>query len=103
VRPDSSRTEAETAAQSAGTDWVVVVRADGYLSGWTWLAEIERSVTDAEVRPFRVRVRATDTLRVALDAMVTTRTGVAVRVKSLDDGDRYEGILTPALLRAELR
>jgi hypothetical protein len=44
-----------------------------------------------------------DTLRVALDAMVTTRTGVAVRVKSLDDGDRYEGILTPELLRAELR
>jgi hypothetical protein len=48
-------------------------------------------------------VRATDTLRVALDAMVTTRTGVAVRVKSLDAGDRYEGILTPELLRAELR
>jgi hypothetical protein len=81
----------------------VVVRDDGYLAGWAWVAEIERSVADAEVRPFRVRVRATDSLRVALDAMVSTRTGVAVRVKSLEDGDRYEGVLTPELLRAELR
>jgi osmoprotectant transport system ATP-binding protein len=103
VRPDGSRADAEEAARAAGTDWVVVVRDDGYLAGWAWVAEIERSVADAEVRPFRVRVRATDSLRVALDAMVSTRTGVAVRVKSLEDGDRYEGVLTPELLRAELR
>jgi osmoprotectant transport system ATP-binding protein len=103
VRPDGSRSEAEDAARAAGTDWLVVVRDDGYLVGWTWLGEVERSVRDAEVRPFRVRVRATDSLRVALDAMVTSSTGVAVRVKALDDGDRYEGILTPELLRAELR
>ena len=103
VHPDSTRAEAQAAARAAGADWLVVVREDGYLVGWTWLGEVERAVTDAEVRPFRVRVRATDTLRVALDAMVSTRTGVAVRVKALDDGDRYEGILYPELLRAELR
>jgi osmoprotectant transport system ATP-binding protein len=102
VRPDSTRSDAEDAARAAATDWLVVVGDDGYLVGWTWLGEVERSVRDAEVRPFRVRVRATDSLRMALDAMLTSSTGVAVRVKALDDGDRYEGILTLDLLRAEL-
>jgi hypothetical protein len=47
-------------------------------------------------------VRATDSLRTALDAMVSSRTGVAVRVRALDHGDRYEGILTREQLTAEL-
>jgi CBS domain-containing protein len=46
-----------------------------------------------------MRVHATDSLRTALDAMVSSRTGVAVRVS---EGDRYEGILTQEILTREI-
>ena len=39
------------------------------------------------------------TVRAALNAMVQSRTGVAVRVS---DGDRYEGIVTLELLSKEI-
>ncbi len=64
--------------------------------------EIATSVEDAPIRRFHLRVKATDTLRAALDAMVSSRTGVAVRVRSLDDGDRYEGILTQELVSGKI-
>ena len=56
-------------------------------------------VGDAEIRPFQLQVRADDSLRAALNAMVQSRTGVAVRVS---DGDRYEGIVTLELLSKEI-
>jgi hypothetical protein len=46
------------------------------------------------------RVEAHDSLRLALDALVSSWTGVAVRVSG---DDRYEGLLTRELLTAELR
>jgi hypothetical protein len=45
-------------------------------------------------------VHATDSLRAALNAMVESQTGVAVRVS---DGQRYEGLLTQELLSEEIR
>jgi len=56
-------------------------------------------VGDAEVRPFRLQVNADDSLRAALNAMVQSHTGVAVRVS---DGERYEGLLTLELLSKEI-
>jgi osmoprotectant transport system ATP-binding protein len=99
----ADRAEAERVAADAGTDWVVVLGDDRRLLGWAWVAEVAARVGDAPLRPFDLRVRATDSLRAALDAMVSSRTGVAVRVRSLDDGDRYEGILTQDLLNGQLR
>ncbi len=55
-------------------------------------------VGDAEIRPFLLQVQADDSLRAALNAMVQSRTGVAVRVS---DGDRYEGLVTLELLSKE--
>ena len=53
----------------------------------------------ATARPFATRVDAQDSLRTALDALISSWTGVAVRVS---EGDHYEGLLTRELLTAEL-
>ncbi len=85
-----------------GTDYVVVVRPEGRLEGWVSLHDLERgnTVADAPLRRFAIEVRAEDSLRAALNAMVTGSNGIAVRVS----GDRrYEGILTQELLSKEIR
>jgi hypothetical protein len=102
VRTGDGRQAAEDAARAAGTDWVGVVDGRGLLRGWTWVEDVRDSVAAAPLRPFAVRLQATDSLRAALDAMVTSHTGVAVRVRPSTGGDRYEGILTQELLTAQL-
>ncbi len=102
ARPGDSRERAKEVAADAGTSWVVVVDDHGYLLGWLGLDEIDDAVPADALSRFSLRLKATDTLRTALDAMVTSRTGVAVRVKAEDHGDRYEGILTQEILTAEL-
>jgi osmoprotectant transport system ATP-binding protein len=102
VAPGDDGQRALSAAEAYGSDWLVVVDEDRRLLGWAHAAEAaERGrVGDAEVRPFQLQVRADDSLRAALNAMVQSRTGVAVRVS---DGDRYEGIVTMELLSKEIR
>jgi osmoprotectant transport system ATP-binding protein len=99
VSPDDSAEHAVEVARAFGTDWVVVVDADQRLRGWASLHELESTVGSSPVRPFALQVRATDSLRAALNAMVTSRTGAAVRV---GDGGRYEGILTQEVITKEL-
>ena len=93
--------QALAAAEAFGSDWVVVVAADRRLLGWVDAAEASKraSVGDARIRPFRLQVNADDSLRAALNAMVQSHTGVAVRVS---DGERYEGLLTLELLSKEI-
>jgi osmoprotectant transport system ATP-binding protein len=101
VAPDDDGRRALRAAEAFGSDWVVVVGADGRLLGWVDAAEAadKATVGDAEVRPFRLQVDADDSLRAALNAMVQSHTGVAVRVS---DGDHYEGLVTLELLSKEI-
>jgi osmoprotectant transport system ATP-binding protein len=101
VSPDDEGRRALAAADAYGSDWVVVVDGDRRLLGWANAGEAaERPrVGDTEIRPFKLQVRADDSLRAALNAMVQTHTGVAVRVS---DGDRYEGIVTLDLLSREI-
>jgi len=101
VSPDDDGRRAPQAAEAFGSDWVVVVDADRRLLGWADAAEAAEKprVGDAEVRPFRLQVNADDSLRAALNAMVQSHTGVAVRVS---DGDRYEGLVTLELLSKEI-
>jgi osmoprotectant transport system ATP-binding protein len=102
VTPGDGPEAAERAAQAFGADWVVVGDDDGKLLGWTFVRDVAEhgGVAGAELRPFRLKVHATDSLRAALNAMVESQNGVAVRVS---DGDRYEGLLTQELLSEEIR
>jgi CBS domain-containing protein len=102
VSPDDPGARALSAAEAFGSDWVVVVvDEDRRLLGWVDAAQAaERArVGDVEVRPFRLQVNADNSLRAALNAMVQSHTGVAVRVS---DGERYEGLLTLELLSKEI-
>ena len=92
--------DARGAARQAGTDWVVVVDDDRTLRGWSWVDELADPVDGGAARPFVTRVEAHDSLRLALDALVSSWTGVAVRVSG---ENRYEGLLTRELLTGELR
>ncbi len=102
VAPDDTAQRVRQIAAEHGTDWVVVVRPDGMLDGWVWVSDVTGLAGDTPARPFTLRLRATDSLRAALDAMVSSRTGVAVRVRALDEGDRYEGIISQQVLTQEL-
>jgi osmoprotectant transport system ATP-binding protein len=101
VSPDDPGGLALAAAEAFGSDWAVAVDGDRRLLGWVNAAEAaERArVGDAELRPFLLQVDADDSLRAALNAMVQSHTGVAVRVS---DGDRYEGLITQELLTREI-
>jgi osmoprotectant transport system ATP-binding protein len=101
VSPEDDGEKALRAAEAYGSDWVVVVDADRRLLGWADAREAAAKgrVGDAEIRPFQLKVNADDSLRAALNAMVQSHTGVAVRVS---EGERYEGIVTLELLSKEI-
>jgi osmoprotectant transport system ATP-binding protein len=100
VTVGTASAEARAAAQRYGTGWVVVVTDDGTLLGWNHVDDLAATVDGAAAQPFRVRLDAQDSLRTALDALISSSTGVAVRVS---EGNRYEGLLTRELLTAELQ
>jgi osmoprotectant transport system ATP-binding protein len=100
VAPGDDAARAQAVARGHGTDWVVVVDADRRLRGWVSLHELADTVDASPLRAFRLQVDATDSLRAALNAMVTSHTGVAVRV---GPGGTYEGILTQEIVSKEIR
>ena len=92
--------EAHRVATRHGSDWVVILADDGTLLGWNHVEQLADPVDGAAARPFVTKVRAEDSLRAALDALVGSWTGVAVRVSA---GEHYEGLVTREMLTAELR
>lgn len=91
VRADASRADAEAAMAAQGTDWVGVLDGDRLL-GWARaadLATVDRA-GDAPLERFRAWVGPDATIREALDAIVNSRTRVAVVL----DGERFLGMLT---------
>ncbi len=100
VTVGTSAAEARAVAHRTGTDWVVILSEDQTLLGWTFIDDLADPIDGAAARPFVTKVRAEDSLRAALDALVGSWTGVAVRVS---EGDHYEGLVTREMLTAELR
>ena len=100
VRVGTSAADARQIAQREGTDWVVILSEDATLLGWTFIDDLADPIDGAAARPFATEVNAHDSLRAALDALVGSWTGVAVRVS---EGDHYEGLVTREMLTAELR
>ena len=100
VAPTASADEARAAIDAGGFDFVSVI-ADGELLGWVdrdMLAG-KATVADSTPRPFTAYVTARDSLRQALDSIVTSRTGVAVVAT---EGQRYKGILTLERISQEI-
>ncbi|MGH2691307.1 MAG: ABC transporter ATP-binding protein [Actinomycetota bacterium] len=100
VSPSDSAEAARDLMRDSGFAWVSVIE-EGELLGWVdeeALRGAER-VADASPRRFSAYVTAEDSLRQALDAIVTSRTNVAVVVS---EGQRYLGILTLGRISKEI-
>ncbi|HVD70404.1 MAG TPA: ABC transporter ATP-binding protein [Actinomycetota bacterium] len=100
VAPTATADQARQAIEDGGFDFVSVI-ADGELLGWVdrdMLAG-KATVADSTPRPFTAYVTARDSLRQALDSIVTSRTGVAVVAT---EGQRYKGILTLERISQEI-
>ena len=92
VSADDTAAAARTALRGGGLGWVSVL--DGReLLGWLDEEALRgaKRVRDAVPRRFGAYVTGEDSLRQALDSIVTSRTNVAVVV---EEGQRYRGILT---------
>jgi osmoprotectant transport system ATP-binding protein len=100
VAPSAPADDAQRAISEGSLGWVSVVD-DGELLGWIDESDLASASTVAEVKPhrFSAYVTAQDSLRAALDSIVTSETNVAVVVS---EGQRYLGILTLDLLSEEI-
>ncbi|MCI0678512.1 MAG: ABC transporter ATP-binding protein [Actinobacteria bacterium] len=80
-----------------GVEWVGLTDG-GRLLGWVPMSEIGDDLATARPRPFLVTLTPTDSLRRALDAVVTGHAQMAVVV---DDGV-YKGMIDVAKIAAEI-
>jgi len=92
VAPGAGADEARRAIDAAGFGWVSVVD-EGELLGWVDHQALQGCATAGEATPrrFSAYVTGRDSLRQALDSIVTSRTAVAVVVT---EGQHYRGVLT---------
>ena len=101
VNPDTSARDARRVMEETGFGWAAVIDA-GMIRGWidgSMLDGVER-VAEASPKKFSAYVMAQDSLRQALDSIVTSRTSVAVVA---DADGRYLGILTLERISREIR
>jgi osmoprotectant transport system ATP-binding protein len=100
VPPSATPEEARRAIDASPFDWTAVVDA-GELLGWVDGSMLDgvRTVADAGPRRFSAYVTSSSSLREALDAIVTSRTRVAVVAS---EGQRYLGILTLERISKEI-
>lgn len=92
VAPGAPAAEARRVMERYGVDWIGLVDGNRLL-GWVWGREIGLKV-EARPRPFRALLRCDDSLKQALDTVITTRTRVAPVV----DGERFVGMLTAEMI-----
>jgi osmoprotectant transport system ATP-binding protein len=92
VSAGASAEEARVAMRNFDVDWVSIVD-EGRLLGWISASSLDdhTSVSGIEPRPFSAHVTSEDSLRQALDSIVTSRTHIAAVVS---DDNRYEGVLS---------
>ena len=100
VRPGTDTDEATRIAAAAGTDWIAIVDGDNTVAGWSYVTDLNGVVGASDARPFAATVLAGDSLRTALDVLVASPNGVAVRV---GPSGSYEGLVTRELVTEALR
>jgi osmoprotectant transport system ATP-binding protein len=91
VERSASTADARAVMAREQTDWVAVLD-DGRPLGWMAAAQLDgrARVDEIDLTVFPVMVRPTDSLRHALDALVSSPTQVVIVV---DDAGRYLGLL----------
>jgi len=99
VAATASVAEARAAMDRYGVAWVGIGGDDGSL-GWVWGDDLaaEGTLADMEPRPFRIRLSGDDSLREALDTVISTHAKVA----PVFDGDRFLGVLTAEGISREI-
>ncbi|MEX1279208.1 MAG: ABC transporter ATP-binding protein, partial [Acidimicrobiia bacterium] len=90
--------EARRVIDERGLEWVTVV-ADDRLVGWLWTSDLDEGPVPADARPFAARITTATTLRQALDAVLNSRTRVAVVV---DPDDHLVGMIDVEHLAQQL-
>jgi osmoprotectant transport system ATP-binding protein len=87
----ATKSEAVEMMARYGIDWAAI-GAGGRLEGWFTRDDLEGHETLEQLRPrdYQVRLTPDDSLREALDAVITSHTAVA----AVFDGDRYLGMAT---------
>jgi osmoprotectant transport system ATP-binding protein len=100
VSPSDPAEKARDVMRETGFAWVSVIE-DGELLGWIDEEALRGAdqVADTTARKFSAYVTADDSLRQALDSIVTSRTNVALVVS---EGQRYRGILTLERISKEI-
>lgn len=99
VRLGDSTEHAIRVARGDAREWLLVLDHDDGVRGWTAADRIAGVVADGGLEPVRVIIRPGDSLRTALNAMITSQRRVAVRV---DEDGRYAGLLTQEQLTRQL-
>jgi len=98
VEVHADREEVERVMAFYGIDWIAV-GSDDQLHGWVPAEELDSgTLRHAELRPFETRLDVTDSLKEALDAVVSSRTSVA----AVFHDDRYLGMLTVEAISKEI-
>jgi osmoprotectant transport system ATP-binding protein len=78
-------------------DWFGI-SADGDLLGWAWGYELDGAIADLSPKRFDMHLGMDDSLREALDTVITSHRKVA----PVFDGDRYAGMLTIEAISREI-
>jgi ABC-type sulfate/molybdate transport systems ATPase subunit len=97
VDPSFDPEEARRVMAKYGVDWFGVAQGDRMI-GWLWSSDLKATGAMADPRPFLVRMAPTDSLRDALDTIITSHT----RVAPVFDGERFLGMLTVEAIAREL-
>ncbi len=99
VGPRASRDEAHEVMVGYSVDWAAIVDGD-QLVGWFSTGDLDdvASVSDLTPRAFATTLDITDSLKEALDSVVSTHTSVAAVL----DGDRYLGMVTMDTISEEI-
>jgi len=91
VPPGASVAEARAAMERYGVAWFAVVE-DGTVHGWAWGEALDDAgdVSEVHLEPLGTRLSGDQSLREALDTVISTH----ARVAPVFAGDRYLGVLT---------
>jgi len=97
--PTATPAQAHPVMERYGIDWIAVGEGE-HLYGWASAETIANATTlrDVDLLPFQTTLQQSDSLKEALDAVVSSHTQIA----AVFDGDRFLGMLTGEEISREI-